>query len=108
MLDLLHKVLYAGIGLAAMSEEKIKETVSDLEQRGAVSSEEGKKLAQDLIDKAKHHTDEMKKVVQTECHKVLTKMNLVPREDYEALRRRVESLEKACGSNCGCQNGENL
>jgi len=96
MMDLLHKILYTGIGIAALTEEKAKELASDLEKRGEVSSEEGKKLAQDLIDKAKKHSQDLRETIGDEVNKVLGKMKLVSRSDYEELCQRIAALEGKC------------
>jgi len=98
MKDMIHKILYTGIGLASMTEEKIKDFVKELEKKGDVSSEEGKKLAQDLIDKAKKQSEHIQETIQNEVHKVLNKLPLVPRKDFEALQKRVEDLERCSGS----------
>jgi len=93
MMDLLHKILYTGIGIAALTEEKAKELAADLENRGEVSGEEGKKLAQDLIAKAKKHSQELRETIGDEVNKVLGKMKLVSRSEYEELCQRIAQLE---------------
>ena len=98
MKDLLHKILYTGIGLAALTEEKAQELAADLEKRGEVSGEEGKKLAQDLIAKAKKHSQELRETIGDEVNKVLGKMKLVSRSEYEALCQRIAHLEGKCTS----------
>ncbi len=98
MMDFLHKMLYTGIGIAALTEEKAKELAADLEKRGEVSGEEGKKLAQDLIAKAKKHSQELRETIGDEVNKVLGKMKLVSRSEYEALSERIAALEGKCTS----------
>ena len=96
MMDLIHKILYTGIGLAALTEEKAKELAADLEKRGEVSSEEGKKLAQDLIEKAKKHSLELRQTISDEVTKITGKMKLVSRQEYESLCERIARLESKC------------
>ena len=96
MMDLIHKILYTGIGLAALTEEKAKELAADLEKRGEVSSEEGKKLAQDLIEKAKKHSQELRQTISDEVNKITGKMKLVSRQEYESLCERIGRLEGKC------------
>ena len=97
-MDLLRKMLYTGIGLAALSEEKAKEMVAELEKKGEVSSEEGKKLAQELIDKAKKHGEELQRAVKAEVGKVTDKIKGVSREEFKALQDRVAELEARLGA----------
>jgi polyhydroxyalkanoate synthesis regulator phasin len=96
MMDLLHKILYTGIGIAALTEEKAKELAADLEKRGEVSGEEGKQLAQDLIAKAKKHSQDLRETIGEEVNKVLSKMKLVSRSEYEELCQRIAHLEDKC------------
>ncbi|MBN1435512.1 MAG: hypothetical protein JW936_00430 [Sedimentisphaerales bacterium] len=96
-MDLLRKMLYTGIGLAALSEEKAKEMVAELEKKGEVSSEEGKKLAQELIEKAKKQGEELQRVVKTEVGKVTDKIKGVSRDEFKALEARVAALEARLG-----------
>ena len=98
MMDLMRKLLYTGIGLAALSEQKAKELVAELEKKGEVSSEEGKKLAQELIDKAKQHSDELQRVVKAEVSKISDKIKGVSRAELADLEQRVSELEARLGS----------
>ena len=92
--DLIHKILYAGIGFAALTEQKAKEIVDDLEKRGEVSSEEGKKLVREMVDKARQQAGELRKMVTEEMDKICQKAKWVSRQDYEDLKKRIEKLEK--------------
>jgi len=93
MLDLVHKILYTGIGFAALSEEKAKEIVADLEKRGEVNAEEGKKLAQDLIDKANKHAQQFRDAVEQEVNKVLKTAGICSRKDLQQLQDRLDAFQ---------------
>ena len=95
MLDILHKIVYTGIGFAALTEQKAQEFVTELENRGDISSEEGKKLAQDLVDKARKQSQELRKTVEEEVSKFMENVKGVHREEFDQLKQRLEKLEKA-------------
>lgn len=63
MEDLFKKFLYTGVGLVAMTAEKISHTVEKLISEGKLSVEEGKKLIDKLVSEGKLSTDEGKKVI---------------------------------------------
>jgi polyhydroxyalkanoate synthesis regulator phasin len=92
MLKLLEKVLYAGVGAVAMTEEKAREIVAELEKKGHVTGEDGKKLVKDLVDKGKKHSEEFRKTISTEVKKALDNLHVVKKEDFEALRKEVHEL----------------
>lgn len=94
MSDLIHKILYTGIGLAVLTEQKAREIVAELEKRGDISSEEGKTLAQELVEKARHHGDELRRNISDEVGKLADKFKWVGRKEYDDLCRRVEQLEQ--------------
>ncbi len=51
MIEIIKKVLYAGIGVFALSEEKTKEIISQLVKEGEITAQEGEKLLSDLKEK---------------------------------------------------------
>jgi len=93
MLDLIHKILYTGIGAAVLTEQKAREIVADLEKSGEVSGQEGKKLVQDLMDKARKHSEELRKTVGDEVRKLSDRYGWVSRQEFNELKARVEKLE---------------
>ena len=99
MLDLIHKILYTGIGFAVLTEEKAREIAADLEQKGEVSSEQGKKLAQELVEKARHQSQELRKTISDEVNKLAGKFKWVSRQELDDLKQRLDELEKrSCAS----------
>ena len=63
MEDLFKKFLYTGVGLVAMTAEKIQKSVDKLISDGKLSIEEGKKLINKLVDEGKLSTEEGEKVI---------------------------------------------
>jgi len=63
MEDLFKKFMYTGVGLVAMTAEKIQKSVDKLISDGKLSIEEGKKLIDKLVQEGKLSTDEGKKVI---------------------------------------------
>ncbi|GAB4432899.1 MAG: hypothetical protein OHK0040_03170 [bacterium] len=51
MFEIIKKVLYAGIGVFALSEEKTKELISQLVKEGELTAQEGEKLLSEFKDK---------------------------------------------------------
>ena len=93
MLDAIHKILYTGIGAAALTEQKAREIVAELEKNGEVSAEQGKKLVQELVDKARRHGEDLRKTIADEVKKVTDKYAWVSRDEFNELKSRVEQLE---------------
>jgi len=48
-MELLKNFVYAGVGLAALTSDKVKETVEDLVEKGKISDTEGKKIIEDFF-----------------------------------------------------------
>ena len=63
MEDLFKKFLYTGVGLVAMTAEKIQKSVDKLISDGKLSIDEGKKLIDKLVSEGKLSTEEGKKVI---------------------------------------------
>ena len=63
MEDLFKNFLYTGVGLVAMTAEKIQKSVGKLVSEGKLSLEEGKKVVDKLVNEGKLSTDEGKKVL---------------------------------------------
>jgi polyhydroxyalkanoate synthesis regulator phasin len=92
MLKLLEKLLYAGVGAMAITEEKAREIVAELEKKGHVTGEEGKKMVKELVEKGKHHSEEFRKTINTEVKKTLDSLHVVKKEDFESLRKEVHNI----------------
>lgn len=52
MIETIKKILYAGLGIFALSEEKAKEIVEELVKQGEITSQEAEQLISDLKNKA--------------------------------------------------------
>jgi polyhydroxyalkanoate synthesis regulator phasin len=92
MFELLQKFMYAGVGAMAMTEEKAREIVTELEKKGHVTGEEGKKMVKELVEKGKHHSEELRKTISNEVKKALDSLHVVKKEDFETLCKEVHDL----------------
>lgn len=94
MFDLLEKAFFAGLGAVSFSRKKTEEFLVELQESYQMSEEEGKAF----LERARKMTEEgqarLAELAETEVRKVVEKIGLVPRDEYERLLKRVEALEE--------------
>ncbi len=95
MLDFLKRTLWIGAGLAAMTAEKIEETVREIVSRGHLTEKEGKELVADLVEKSKKARKDLGDKVEGMVHDTLQHLKIPTRKEMDELRARIEQLEKA-------------
>ena len=95
MLEFLKKTLWIGAGLAAMTAEKIEETVKEIVKRGDITEKEGKELVDDLIEKSKKAKRDLGERIENAVQETLQRLKIPSRREVDELKTRIEQLEKA-------------
>ncbi len=101
MKDLLKKTMLTGIGLAAVSKDKIEELIGEMVQKGNLTEQEGKKFVEEMAGYAEKARGEMEKQIDKYVEKAINRMDLVRKSDLEEMRisileiqKRLENLDK--------------
>jgi len=94
MLNLVKKVMLTGVGLAVMTKEKAEELGRELVKKGEITEKEGKEFVEELLSKSEDARKDFEKKVEESVKKVLARMDVVTREDFDKLVERVAALEK--------------
>jgi polyhydroxyalkanoate synthesis regulator phasin len=95
MFDIIKKVMLTGVGLAAMTKDKVEELAKELAEKGKLSEKEGKKLVDDLLKKSEKAKKDLEKDIEKVVKNTIKKMNLVSAEELSDLRKRIKKLEDA-------------
>lgn len=95
MIELLKKTLLTGVGVAALTKEKIEALAKDFVEKGKISEQEGKAFVDDLIARSDESREAFQNQVEERVQLVLTKMNLAKQSEVDALKVEVETLQKA-------------
>lgn len=98
MLELLEKAVMTTIGVAAITQKKAEELVTEMKERYKLSEEEGKQLIDRIQAVAKENGEKVREMAETEVQKVVERLGLVSRDEFERLAKRVQELESR-GSN---------
>jgi len=93
MLDLLEKAVMTVIGAAAITQKKAEELVVEIREKYTLSEEEGRNVVERLQEIAEAGREKISEIAGVEVKKVVERLGLVSREEYERLVKRVEELE---------------
>ena len=98
MLEMARKVLLAGIGAMALTQEEIEKFVSKLVERGEIAEKDGRKLIKDIMERRRTKTAEVRAETEDELEKrmedVLARMNIASKSDIDGLNRKITTLTK--------------
>ncbi len=95
MKELMKNVVYAGVGAAFLTKEKIEELNRDLVEKGKMTQEEGKKFVEELIKKSENAKDQLELWISQRVEDKIKQLNLATRDELADLRRQVEELQVA-------------
>lgn len=95
MIELVKKALLTGVGVAALTKEKIEEVARDFVEKGKMTEQEGKDLVNDLVTRSEESRAELQKVIGEKVESVLEKMDLAKKSEVDSLRGEVEELRES-------------
>lgn len=85
MMDLFKKTMLTGIGLAAISRDKLEDLTRELIDKGNMTEEEGRKFVAEMFEYGEKAMDGLEKQVNTYVEKALNRMELVRKSELEEL-----------------------
>jgi polyhydroxyalkanoate synthesis regulator phasin len=91
--DLLKQIFTLGLGAAVITKEQIEKRVETLVQKGEINKNESKELIQQWVEKGEEARQEIDDIVKTRVNQALTSLNLVTKEEFQELERRIQALE---------------
>lgn len=94
MLDTVKRLLYFGIGAAAVSADKARELIDDLVKQGEMTAEEGKKIYEELISRGERQRSELDNRIRGQLLQVLKDMGVADRAKITSIESRLEELEQ--------------
>ncbi len=86
--------LLAGIGLLSLTEEKAREFVDDLVERGKVRREDAEAQVNSLTKRGEEERQAIKKIIHDEVSTVMGKMGLVTQKDFQELTKSIRAIQK--------------
>ena len=101
MKELLKNVVYAGIGAAFLTKEKIEELKGDLIEKGRMSQEEGKQFVDDLLRKSEKAKDQLDLWINKRVEDRIKQLNLATKDEVAELQRKIEELQVAINRGAG-------
>ncbi len=100
MFELIKKAMFTGIGMAALTKEKVEEIAADFIKKGGLSENEGRKLVDEILKKSEESQEEIKKQMDCLVQATIEKMQLARisqideiNQAIQILREKIESLE---------------
>ncbi len=95
MIELVKKTLLTGVGVAALTKEKIEEVAKDFVEKGKMTEQEGRDLVNDLVSRSDESRLELQKQIGEKVEMVLEKMDLAKKSEVDALKLEIAELRGA-------------
>jgi len=94
MLDFVKKVMLTGVGLAALTKEKVEELAKDLAEKSNLSETEGKKFVDDLLKKSEQARKDLQDKIEKAAGSAIKKMNCATADEVSELRDEINQLKQ--------------
>ncbi len=95
MIELVKKTLLTGIGVAALSKEKIESLAKEVAEKGKLTEQEGKEFVDQLLNRSEEAREELQAQIEAKVRAVLEKMDVAKKSDVDALRKEIEELKES-------------
>ena len=95
MNETLRKMGLIGIGALSITEEKVRQVVNELVERGEMNREEGKSLVNELLTEKNRQMRELGDKISEEMQNVINRSKIASKDDVARLEDKIVELEKA-------------
>ena len=95
MIDLIKKAMFTGVGLVALTKEKIEEIGKEFIEKGKMSEAEGKKFVDELVERSDASKEAIRRQIDERIRLALEKMNVAKKTDVDELKAEIGELKAA-------------
>ena len=92
MKELLQNIMYAGIGAATLTKEKLEELQDELIEKGKMSRDEGKQFVDELRSKSEKAKEQLDQWIARRVEDQVKQLNLATKDEIAELQKKVEEL----------------
>ena len=93
MIELVKKTMFAGLGLAVVTKDKVLESLNELVEKGKLTKEEAVEMSDKIVEEGKNETEKAKVEASKLFNDMLHFANVVTKDQYDLLADRVKELE---------------
>lgn len=93
MTELWKKATLFGIGMWALTEEKIQDFTDELIENGEMRKEEGKKFVRELMDEQKKQKEEMENKINAKIQETFKRADYATKDEVKDLKETIKGLE---------------
>lgn len=94
MIDLMKKTLLTGVGLAALTADKVEELAREFVKSAQLSSEKGQEFIKEVTQRAEKARTDLEATVRRVVNDSLRKTDLATHDDVSRLEARIAELER--------------
>lgn len=86
--------LYAGLGLALRTKERVEEYAKKIASEHQMNEEEGKRFMDDMVKESKETRTRLDEIVEQRFQSFIEETGLPKKEDIDKLTKKISDLEK--------------
>jgi polyhydroxyalkanoate synthesis regulator phasin len=94
MLDVMKKMLLAGVGMTLLTKDKVEELAREVAKSADLSREKGQEFIDEAVARAKKGREELNGLVERAVNEAVGRANLPTRKDIAELQARLARLEQ--------------
>jgi polyhydroxyalkanoate synthesis regulator phasin len=94
MLELLKKTVFAGIGAAITTKERVETMLQEMVEQGKLTREEASRMADKIARDGKEEFERTQKEISRNLSQMFSKSDVVSIDDFRKLELRVSILEE--------------
>ena len=93
MFDFVKKAMFAGVGAAVVTKEKVEKSLQEMVDKGKMTAEEAQNLTSKIVEAGEKETEQAKNEATRLFTDMLNRAQVVTRDQLESLEKRVRDLE---------------
>jgi len=94
MIDMLKKALFTGVGMVAMSREKVEEWAKNFAKEASFAEEEGKKFVDEVLKQSEEARKTLEQQVDRLAKSAMERFGMHTKEEVDELKKKIEDLER--------------
>lgn len=91
--ELIERTFLAGMGVAAITKDRIQDLVQELVNKGQINADEGREVVEGLVSRSREEARSVLKKADSSLHNAYRGLGIGSKQDLEQLNARIERLE---------------